>query len=411
MGCMSSTPSDYALAKSVQTEKYFKIETVKYKILLLGAAQCGKSALLKQLRKLHGRQFDQSELLAAKPYITQNTIEAMRTLAIYSDILADQGCDTRVLPKNTEIRDRVARMSDKQKFTEEHYNDFVKLWSDPHIRKTLEYQNQLYLIDSVEYLFENMHKYHQDEYIPTFTDLIHSYQRTVGVNKIKFVLNDRRDDVEEIYEIFDLGGDKHNRRRWMHCMDNTAAVIFVVALSGYNELLWNDSRNTRMNEAIWLFRGIVNLEILKNSHIIVFLNKSDLFEKKIYSGKYPVKEWFEDLRGGETKENVIEFFKQIFLDQRRDEGGGVYMMIAYNWCRIHCCPDDIVPLIIMFMKSSQCKIPSRKDWNPSKHWNKRPRQKIHFHVTCATDTACVDKMFESCRKIVIKDELIMQGFL
>lgn len=125
----------------------------------------------------------------------------MRTLAIYSDILGDQGKETKVSEENKEIRDRVARMSDKQKFTKEHYLDFFKLWADPHIKKTLEYKNQFQLIDTSEYLFSNMGEYYKDEYIPTFEDLIHSRQRTTGVNKIKFVLPDKHGAYEEIYGI------------------------------------------------------------------------------------------------------------------------------------------------------------------------------------------------------------------
>merc|ERR1712228_1054174 len=50
----------------------------------------------------------------------------------------------------------------------------------------------------------------------TFTDLIHSRQRTTGVNKIKFALPDKNGAFEEIYEIFDVGGQKNERRKWMH---------------------------------------------------------------------------------------------------------------------------------------------------------------------------------------------------
>jgi len=331
-------------------------------LLLLGAGESGKSTLLKQMRMLHGRQFDRSELLAAKPHLTQNVIEAMRTLAIYSDILGDSGKDTKVCEENREIRDRVARMSDKQKFTKEHYQDFQKLWDGAHIKKTLEFKNQFQLIDTCEYLFENMGEYYQEDYVPTFKDLIHSRQRTTGVNKIKFVLPDRRGAYEEIYEIFDVGGQKNERRKWMHFFDNTAAIIFVAALSGYNQLLWEDNRNNRMREAIGLFRGIINLDVFRGSHVILFLNKSDLFEKKV--GKYSVKEHFKDYEGPETREQIIEFFKEKFKEQKRGK------------------------------RSAKTK-----------------GTEIHFHVTCATDTKCVKKMFESCRTIIIKKELEIQGFL
>ena len=125
------------------------------------------------------------------------------------------------------------------------------------------------------------------------------------MNKIKFALEDKEGAYEEIYEIFDVGGQKNERRKWMHFFDNTAAVIFVAALSGYNQLLWEDNRNNRMREAIGLFRGIVNLDVFKHSHIILFLNKSDLFAKKV--GKYLVKEHFKDFDGKEEYEPIINF--------------------------------------------------------------------------------------------------------
>lgn len=251
-------------------------------------------------------------------------------------------------------------MSDKQPFTEQTYQDFHTLWQDKGIRKTLEYKHMFQLIDTAEYLFENMGKYVDEEYIPTFQDLVHSRQRTVGVNKIKFMINDNEGRVEEIYEIFDVGGQKNERRKWMHFFDNTAAIIFVAALSGYNQLLWEDNRNNRMREAIGLFRGIVNLEVFKQSHVIMFLNKVDLFERKV--GVYPVKEHFKDFAGPETKEEVIQYFKQKFEDQRRDK-------------------------------------------------REAHKTDIHFHVTCATDTSCVKKMFSACRLIIIKKELQINGFV
>jgi len=371
MGCSSSAvPTEHRQNPKSANEaidkaqaEYKQSEKIKYKLLLLGAGESGKSTLLKQMRKLHGRSYEPAEFIAAKPHLTQNVIQAMRFLAIYSDILADQGKDTRVEEEEIrEVRDRVARLNDKQTFTEEHCRDFQRLWADPHIKKTMEYRNQFQLIDTAEYLFDHMDKYWREDYVPTFTDLIHCRQRTTGVNKIQFTLSNKQGTVEEIYEIFDVGGQKNERKKWMHFFDNTAAIIFVVALSGYDQLLWEDNRNNRMREAIGLFRNVVNLDVFNDSHVIMFLNKSDLFEKKV--GKYPFKEHFKDFEGQETKEDVIKYIKQKFREQRRD----------------------------------------KREQDESK-------QEIHFHITCATDTTCVKRMFESCRTIIIKKELQNQGFM
>jgi len=107
-------------------------------------------------------------------------------------------------------------MSDKQRFTEQNYLEFKQLWDDSGIKKTLEYRHQFQLIDTAEYLFDHMHLYWHDDYIPTFEDLIHSRQRTTGINKIHFAIKDDKGHLQEIYEIFDVGGQKNERRKWVH---------------------------------------------------------------------------------------------------------------------------------------------------------------------------------------------------
>lgn len=359
-GCLSGGNEDEQVENEIDEEmvQYKQTEEIKYKLLLLGAGESGKSTLLKQMRSIHGEPFSDVELLAAKVHLTQNVIEAMRTLAIYSDLFADQGKDTKVSNENQSIRDRVARMSDKQKLTEQHCTDFDTLWKDKGIQQTLEYRAQYQIIDTAEYLFENMKHYWRDDYIPTFEDLIHCRQRTTGVNKIQFAIKDKEENMQEIYEIFDVGGQKNERRKWVHFFDNTAAIIFVAALSGYNQLLWEDNRNNRMREAIGLFRGIVNLPAFKESHIILFLNKSDLFKIKI--PKFPIKHFFKDYKGDNSEQDAIKFFEKKFCEQRRGDAIG-------------------------------------KD--------------IYAHVTCATDGNCVKKMFNSVRDIVIQKELREGGFL
>ncbi len=76
---------------------------MKYKLLLLGAGESGKSTLLRQIRRIHGDNFAEIELKAIKPQLKQNVIEAMRTLVIYSEILSDQNKDTKVSQELSEI--------------------------------------------------------------------------------------------------------------------------------------------------------------------------------------------------------------------------------------------------------------------------------------------------------------------
>eukprot|EP01084_Bolivina_argentea_P157219 273981_1 len=264
MGCVASTQQESEHLNldekiNILTKQQDNTEAKKYKLLLLGAGQSGKSTLLRQIRRFHGIPFSESELHVAKQHLTQNVIESMRTLAIYSDIFYDQGYDTKVNEENEEIRKRVARMSDKQKFTRQHYEDLTTLWNDEHIKNMLQFSHTFQLSDTCRYLFDQMDNYWRDEYIPTFEDLIHVHMRKWGVNKIKFELSNAYGN--ETYEIFDCahcGDIRRGCRKWVriHCFGTHSTIIFIVALSGYNQTLMEDwySDTNRMKEAIGLFR-------------------------------------------------------------------------------------------------------------------------------------------------------------
>ena len=67
----------------------------------------------------------------------------------------------------------------------------------------------------------------------------------------------------------------------MHHFDGCQAILFVAALSEYDQNLFEDNTKNRMVDALELFYKICNEKLFTNTHMILFLNKRDLFEKKI----------------------------------------------------------------------------------------------------------------------------------
>lgn len=41
--------------------------------------------------------------------------------------------------------------------------------------------------------------------------------------------------------MFDIGGQRSERRKWIQCFDDVGALLFVVALSGYDMVLQEDN--------------------------------------------------------------------------------------------------------------------------------------------------------------------------
>lgn len=42
----------------------------------------------------------------------------------------------------------------------------------------------------------------------------------------------------EHYRMVDVGGQRSERRKWIHCFENVTSIIFLVALSEYDQILF-----------------------------------------------------------------------------------------------------------------------------------------------------------------------------
>ncbi|KAK2087004.1 hypothetical protein P7K49_032911 [Saguinus oedipus] len=79
----------------------------------------------------------------------------------------------------------------------------------------------------------------------------------------------------------DVGGQRSERRKWIHCFENVTSIMFLVALSEYDQVLVESDNENRMEESKALFRTIITYPWFQNSSVILFLNKKDLLEDKI----------------------------------------------------------------------------------------------------------------------------------
>lgn len=47
--------------------------------------------------------------------------------------------------------------------------------------------------------------------------------------------------------MFDVGGQRSERKKWIHCFENVTSIIFCVALSEYDQVLLEESNQVRIN--------------------------------------------------------------------------------------------------------------------------------------------------------------------
>lgn len=42
------------------------------------------------------------------------------------------------------------------------------------------------------------------------------------------------------FRLFDVGGQRSERKKWIHCFEDVTAIIFCVAMSEYDQVLHED---------------------------------------------------------------------------------------------------------------------------------------------------------------------------
>lgn len=123
--------------------------------------------------------------------------------------------------------------------------------------------------------FDNIDRFLNPDYMPDQQDVLRARVRSTGIEEAEFTFEDLA------FRMLDVGGQRSERRKWIHCFDCVTAVIFCVALSEYDQTLREDESQNRMKESLLLFDEICNSLWFKQTAFILFLNKTDLFRDKI----------------------------------------------------------------------------------------------------------------------------------
>lgn len=286
------------------------------KILLLGSADSGKSTIAKQMRILHTNGFNEAELINYRYMLHTNYIGSFHYVA--------RGIHQLQIEVPSEERVLVDRFEEHSysKFLDYDDLDMIKL-----INKFLGYNcvkmacqrfTEFYVPDNTAYLIAEASRILSPDYKPTVADVIHARASTTGVHEITFGF--RRFGIR----LIDVGGQKTERRKWIHCFDSVSAILYVISLSAYDQFLEEDPSVNRMEDSIDLFRAMFYNQFLAKCSFILFLNKKDLFEQKLryvpLQTFYPA---FEDCLKNMTIEDhygeAVEFIKKLFLDVKEPE--------------------------------------------------------------------------------------------
>ncbi|KAL8901738.1 MAG: hypothetical protein Q9207_005049 [Kuettlingeria erythrocarpa] len=287
------------------------------KILLLGAGESGKSTILKQMRIIYSEGFHLDERKEVRQVIFSNMIVAFKIIA---EEMREIGMDY-MIPASHEHERVIAAAEDigaDETFPPQCLPAMKALWNDPSVQATIRRGNEYALHDNIQYYYNSIDRLFAQDYLPNDQDVLRSRLRTTGITETLFELGQLK------YHMFDVGGQRSERKKWVHCFEGVHCLMFVAALSGYDQCLVEDKTANQMQEALLLFESIMSLTWFKKSSIILFLNKIDLFKEKLTDK--PIKDYFPDYSGAvDDYSAASQYFANKFRALNKTEGREIYV--------------------------------------------------------------------------------------
>lgn len=299
MGNCHPSQSNHSKEVNTVVRQHIQQYQEEYKLLILGAGDAGKSTFMKQCKIGLMGGFSRNETLSAIVALRNNVIKSMQKLIA----LAQEGgvvfsermtAHFSVIMESEELSHHVAEcVSD--------------IWADEEFKAYYyEVRNISETASSVPYYFDNAIRF-ATMFKPTDEDILRCKLKTTGINEVEVQHKGRN------FRLVDVGGQRAERRKWLHCFDEVTAVLFLVSTDGYNMTLEEDGTTNRMKESLDLLRDISSSTHLNNKKFMLIFNKSDLLKEKIQT--VPVSEFFEGISPDADFETSMKFIQDLFLKE------------------------------------------------------------------------------------------------
>ncbi|KAK3528309.1 hypothetical protein QTP86_030867 [Hemibagrus guttatus] len=317
------------------------------KVLLLGAAESGKSTLVKQMKIIHSNGFTKQELSSFKPAVLDNLLMSMKFVLHGMGVLRINLANSKNKVHAHSVLSCGRCFDEEQVLFPFISHALSCLWADQGVRSAAARGYEYELNDSALYFFENMTRIMSPDYVPTEMDVLRVRIRTTGVIETQFKVK------HLVFRLYDVGGQRTERRKWISCFEDVRAVLFVVALSGYDMTLVEDPSMNRLQESLRLFSSICNNVFFRSTSMILFMNKIDLFQEKILHSSRHLRHYLPLYRGADCDvDSAARFIASMFVSQ-----------------------------------------------------NATPRKLIYHHFTTATDTSNVQVVFQVVMDTIMKENL------
>jgi len=190
--------------------------------------------------------------------------------------------------------------------------DIQRLWSNKEVRDLL-LKGRVRLEEEPGFFMDDLDRILVGHYQPSDEDVIRARLRTMGVQEHKFVFETGLESGRE-WRIYDVGGSRPQRASWFSYFDNVDAIIFLVPINCFDEVLDEDRNSNRLKDSYDLWKSICQSPLLSKAELILFLNKVDLLERKLESGVQFARYFPTFGARQNTRDSVCRYLKKQFRE-------------------------------------------------------------------------------------------------
>ncbi|KAJ3059908.1 hypothetical protein HK102_009763, partial [Quaeritorhiza haematococci] len=282
------------------------------------------------LKILHGNGFSDEERVQFRKQIMNNIVDSIRALVNGMEVLQIQFQD----PNNKSYAEKVVANFERGpdgSIPEPIVRGITELWADQGIQACYNRSNEFLIQDTANYFLDDVLRFTDPSYVPTDDDILRARTVTDDINENRFLIDDL------VYRIYDVPGMRTYRLAWAPYFEgNVDAVMFVSSLAAYDQMLVEDTTVNRMVDALQLFEKISSNPLLQVTSLILFLNKTDLFKKKIR--RSPISKYFPDYDGDQEEDRVKaagRYFKKKFHSLNSNPSRKIYTHFTTGTDTVH----------------------------------------------------------------------------
>ena len=242
------------------------------KALLLGPSESGKSTLLELCRLLQDGGPIRKEIIFSNAVLGMRTIlEFMEAMAIplddpsyedYVKIIFMQPPCMKVdsLPEEVGVALKI-------------------LWTDGAVQKAYKHRMECLSPDPFLYYSIKTDRLAASGSLLNDWDMVPWCGKTIGIYETTFY--NHFSGRECRWHLFDVGGTRSQRKKWIHCFEKADLVFFTVDSCCYGKRLFEDEAVNCMEEALEIWKDIVNSQWFIHTGFVLLFTKNHQIESTL----------------------------------------------------------------------------------------------------------------------------------